>query len=652
MWNYYSVHYFKQNKNASLFMMAIAFLTSALMTFFSVFYYNLWQDQIYKLSVTRGLDPSQAAQVLTSDYRALLVSYLLILIAISCALIFMLHNAYEVTMNSRLHQLGILKSTGASPRQIRTVLIQECVILSLLPTLFGAPAGVMISWLFIRYFIIAGQSFRTYDVWFRLSFWPVAVPLLFTFFTVTVSAWIPARKLARLSPLDAIRQGVTMPVKKMKPYRLFSSLFGLSAELAAKSIYARKKAFRTSMLSITCSILAFISFLNLEVISGLSVEDTYFNRYRNVWDFGIELNPVSDQTRSQLTASIRQLDGVTSCIQYRRTLASTSVSRDCLSRQAAQDASFSNEGASNNQAENMAKLSVPILILDNESFSQYQTGNPEQIVNPDSGIIAVNQYWDNQTSRRMSPVSLFKTDAPLTLELYSSDGKTPVTVKTENFSSKLPKLTEEFPQGSLPLILSEACYSKIADLFPADTDYFLIKTLDETSHPALKSQINSLCSSLSGFQLESRVEKETSNLAIRKQLRIAMGMIALLLSLIGLSNVFSATLGHIQQRKREFARYSALGFSPKNIRQILIYEALILLIRPVIISILLNIPLVIWALHLAHIPARRYLACAPLLPAAALIAIMGSMIALAYFLGIRAIFRGDLTEVLKDDSLV
>ena len=141
----------------------------------------------------------------------------------------MLHNAYEVTMNSRLHQLGILKSTGASPRQIRTVLIQECVILSLLPTLFGTPAGVIISWLFVRYFIIAGQSFRTYDVWFRLSFWPVSVPLLFTFFTVTVSAWIPARKLARLSPLDAIRQGVTLPVKKMKPYRLFSSMFGLSA---------------------------------------------------------------------------------------------------------------------------------------------------------------------------------------------------------------------------------------------------------------------------------------------------------------------------------------------------------------------------------------------------------------------------------------
>lgn len=134
-------------------MMAIAFLTSGLMTFFSVFYYNLWQDQIYKLSVTRGLDPSQAAQILTSDYRALLVSYLLILIAISCALIFMLHNAYEVTMNSRLHQLGILKSTGASPRQIRTVLIQECIILSLLPALFGAPV-----YLFHDYGIIMDSS--------------------------------------------------------------------------------------------------------------------------------------------------------------------------------------------------------------------------------------------------------------------------------------------------------------------------------------------------------------------------------------------------------------------------------------------------------------------------------------------------------------
>lgn len=325
----------------------------------------------------------------------------------------MLHNAYEVTMNSRLHQIGTLKSTGASPRQIRTVLIQECVLLSLLPALFGAPV-----YLFHDYGIIMDSSQKACQT--------------FSF---------------RCHPSGrnhACKKNEALPA-------VFFHVWPF-CRTGCKIHLCQKKAFRTSMISITCSILAFISFLNLETISGLSVEDRYFNRYRNVWDFGIELNSVSDQTRSQLTASIRQMDGVTSCIQYRRTLASASVSRDCLSRQAVQDTSFSNEGASNNQAENMVKLSVPILILDNESFSQYQTENPEQIVNPNSGIIAVNQYWDNQTSRRMSPVSLFKTDAPLTLELYSSDGKTPITVKTENFSSRLPKLTEEFPQGSLPLI--------------------------------------------------------------------------------------------------------------------------------------------------------------------------------------------------------
>ena len=49
MWRIYSIHYMKHNKAASIFIMASALLASMLLSFLSVFFYNLWMDQKYQL---------------------------------------------------------------------------------------------------------------------------------------------------------------------------------------------------------------------------------------------------------------------------------------------------------------------------------------------------------------------------------------------------------------------------------------------------------------------------------------------------------------------------------------------------------------------------------------------------------------------------
>lgn len=54
MWRIYSVHYMKHNKAASIFIMASALLASMLLSFLSVFFYNLWMDQKYQLFLQTG----------------------------------------------------------------------------------------------------------------------------------------------------------------------------------------------------------------------------------------------------------------------------------------------------------------------------------------------------------------------------------------------------------------------------------------------------------------------------------------------------------------------------------------------------------------------------------------------------------------------
>lgn len=69
----------------------------------------------------------------------LLFLYLGFLTVVCLSLAMMIHSAFAVTMESRLQQLGIMKSVGAAPAQIRTVLLQEAMALCLFPILAGIP---------------------------------------------------------------------------------------------------------------------------------------------------------------------------------------------------------------------------------------------------------------------------------------------------------------------------------------------------------------------------------------------------------------------------------------------------------------------------------------------------------------------------------
>lgn len=186
----------------------------------------------------------------------LLIFYLLILLVAAVSLILIIHNSFAVSMNSRMHQLGVLSSIGATPKQIRICLVQEAMILTSLPIILSSLVGVLITYGMINVInIIASNVVERHDAVFHFHIMVYVIVVLISFLTVFISAWIPARKMSKVTPLQAVQNVNGFELKRKKSSHILSLIFGIKGELAGNALKAQRKALRTSTVSLTLSFL-------------------------------------------------------------------------------------------------------------------------------------------------------------------------------------------------------------------------------------------------------------------------------------------------------------------------------------------------------------------------------------------------------------
>lgn len=71
----------------------------------------------------------------------LMIFYPVIPLLVSVSLILIVRNSFAISMDGRIHQLGISSSIRATPGQIWICLMQEAMALSLISILLGSLAG-------------------------------------------------------------------------------------------------------------------------------------------------------------------------------------------------------------------------------------------------------------------------------------------------------------------------------------------------------------------------------------------------------------------------------------------------------------------------------------------------------------------------------
>lgn len=97
--------------------------------------------------------------------------------------------------------------------------MQEAAVLSLVPILAGWLLGIALSFGVIKATnLLASQLPQRDNMLLQFYYHPAifAVTILASLFTVLFSAWLPAIKLSRMTPLEAIRNAGGLQLKKKK----------------------------------------------------------------------------------------------------------------------------------------------------------------------------------------------------------------------------------------------------------------------------------------------------------------------------------------------------------------------------------------------------------------------------------------------------
>lgn len=194
------------------------------------------------------------------------------LVAILFGLIFLgsvalIYNSFSISVSERTKQFGLLKSIGATNRQIRRTVLVEAMLLCII----GIPLGLLVGCggigLTLRLlqpaFSRMANILSEDTVTIRLVLHAPSLLLAsgIGLFTALVSAWIPAKRATRLSPISAIRQSADVKVRarEVKVSPLTGKLFGFPGTLAAKNFKRSRKQYRSTVISLFMSIVLFVS---------------------------------------------------------------------------------------------------------------------------------------------------------------------------------------------------------------------------------------------------------------------------------------------------------------------------------------------------------------------------------------------------------
>lgn len=171
---------------------------------------------------------------------------------IMAASVILIYNVFNMSFQERSRYLGMLCSVGATRRQKRSSIFYEAFFL----LLFALPTGILLGIGVIR---LAMAAFRPlvgtllmsssvvdiYPAVIRISWENLADVIAASTVTVLFSAWLPARKIGKIGPVECIRGNIW---KKNRQYRMNASLirsFGAEGMLAKNMLLRRNKKIRS-----------------------------------------------------------------------------------------------------------------------------------------------------------------------------------------------------------------------------------------------------------------------------------------------------------------------------------------------------------------------------------------------------------------------
>jgi len=568
------------------------------------------------------------------------VFFVVIIIAASVILIY---NVFNMSFEERSKYLGMLSSVGATGKQKRSSVYYEAFTLLLvsLPVGFLVGLGVVkLGMTILKPYMVtllgiySNVSFDKVPL--NISLIGVLFTVVFSVFTVWISAYLPARKIGKIGPIECIRGNASRSKKTHKVNKLAIKLFKAEGLLAANSVKRKKKKTRGIIGAVAVFIMiliitAFSSNLLTTMISHVLADDANISvNYEN--DFVIQ-NYVGDdyeEYMQELIGKARNDENVEDVVEYIYDFNMAFVDENVIGQEYNQvrENIFDAYGVPEEDRERMRNphplkyKEVSVMAFDDAHFDEIAEacGADKAILNDDikTPVILVGfaeVSTDNMVYGDTADYKFYEIEHAFAknvgdefpLHVYDSDTEEYedinvtvaavadresledyVTLHSENMwiITKLDTM-EEMRQIRCTDEYGGMVFRDVMVKF-SNQDCELYKELGELAL-ALKNDGEGIL--VYGKEM---LDTKTLETALNSVIRILLICFVALTSIICLLNLYNSTKGRISTQKKEFAVLRSMGMTDKQFIKMLALESSQILVRAVAVAVLVATPVIIF----------------------------------------------------------
>ena len=514
-----------------------------------------------------------------------MIVIMLSLVSIGCIVV--IYNSFAISVMERKKEFGLLSSIGATKKQLSYTVFFEALIegiIGIILGICGAYIGIGTVILIINN-LIGDILVLKLNLVTNIVF--IIIPVIFMILVIFISALVPSRRAAKVSPIEAIRQNDDIKInkKKIKTGKLVNKLFGIEGEIALKNIKRNKKKYRVTIVSLFISIVLFISFssyMNYTIDTASSVMGEVPYDYQISY-FGDDNDIDALDKISEIIKSNDVKEYVSYSASNLSTIGNYIYSDEYLDFY---KSAYGDDGIK--ALTNLKYQYISIYILDDISYNKYK----ELIGLDKDSVILLNKfkgvsYGNNKRVNYDIPV-INNGDINIKICNFDDNDEDVDTTKYCNkkidnifITNKSFDLIEEFSYMSdFKLIVNKKLYDNISDSGTHYTQYNIIS--DNTDN------IDKLTKELDKYDNVNYTNvkesmKQANNMILVVKI-LMYGFIGLI-TLIGVTSVFNTISTSMALRKREFAVLRSIGLTRKGFNKILFFESLFFGLKSLIYAI-------------------------------------------------------------------
>ncbi|MEA4926579.1 MAG: ABC transporter permease [Syntrophomonadaceae bacterium] len=482
--------------------------------------------------------------------------------------VFLIYNSFNISLNERTHQFGILMSVGATEKQLRNSVLFEGLCIGVI----GIPIGILIGIPSIRLVLsLVAENFANvlYDnvsLTLEVSVPALVAAAVISMITILISAYIPAKKAAGTPVMECIRQTneVKVEAKAIRTSKFTERIYGLEGTLALKNFKRNKRRYRSIILSLTLSVVLLVS---------ANAFGTYLDQVAEqsaVEMDGDILLYTRDMTESelfQLYDKLKTADGVTKSTDQAISTYICDVNTGDL---ASAFWDSYRESAGLDGASGTVKLAMDVQFIEDDIYQNFIKSlglSTAEYTGQNAKMIIVGKQaggMDMFTKRSMD----------FTLSVKSGEQtKTISTTFVDTYPLDPPPAERSEVKGYVFMAVAPYQMKPQFDALAAPTKLGLTFWSENPAQSAAKMQTMiegaGITSGYTLYNVDAILEQNRNILFIVNLFTVVF---TIMISLIAVANVFNTISTNIKLRRRELAMLRSVGMSDRDFNKMMRFE--------------------------------------------------------------------------------